>query len=115
MGCCPSSGPGTARRTKRERSRRLAELGRAHEQHVGDSVPAATRVDPVADDDRGGDQPEGDDDGADALGDLTRAGDVKHSEADIGRAVDLLGYETLVGVEEGIRRTIDWYRDFRRA
>jgi len=45
----------------------------------------------------------------------TRAGDVKHSEADITRAVNLLGYETLVGVEEGIRRTIDWYRDFRRS
>ena len=45
----------------------------------------------------------------------TRAGDVKHSEADISRAVGLLGYETLVTVEEGIRRTVDWYRDFRKS
>lgn len=45
----------------------------------------------------------------------TRAGDVKHSEADISRAVDLLGYEPLVGVEDGIRQTIEWYREFRKA
>jgi len=43
----------------------------------------------------------------------TREGDVKHSEADISRAVELLGYETLVSVEDGIRRTVDWYRDNR--
>jgi nucleoside-diphosphate-sugar epimerase len=45
----------------------------------------------------------------------TREGDVKHSEADISRAVDLLGYETLVSVEEGISRTVDWYREFRKS
>ena len=45
----------------------------------------------------------------------TRAGDVKHSEAAIGRAESLLGYETLVGVEDGIRRTIEWYRTARTS
>lgn len=45
----------------------------------------------------------------------TREGDVKHSEADISRAVKLLGYETLVSVEDGIRHTVDWYREFRKA
>jgi nucleoside-diphosphate-sugar epimerase len=45
----------------------------------------------------------------------TRAGDVKHSEAAIGRAEDLLGYETLVGVEDGIRRTVEWYREARNS
>ena len=45
----------------------------------------------------------------------TRAGDVKHSEAAIGRARDLLGYETLVEVEDGIRRTIEWYRESRNG
>jgi nucleoside-diphosphate-sugar epimerase len=43
----------------------------------------------------------------------TREGDVKHSEAGIERAVELLGYETLITVEDGIRRTVDWYRDRR--
>ena len=43
----------------------------------------------------------------------TREGDVKHSEADISRAVELLGYETLISVEDGIKRTVDWYRDAR--
>lgn len=43
----------------------------------------------------------------------TRAGDVKHSEASIDRARALLGYETLVSVEDGIRRTVEWYRSRR--
>jgi nucleoside-diphosphate-sugar epimerase len=45
----------------------------------------------------------------------TRAGDVKDSEADIHKAIELLGYETLVSVEDGIRRTVEWYREFRQA
>lgn len=44
-----------------------------------------------------------------------RAGDVKHSEASIARAQALLGYETLVQVEEGMRRTVEWYRNSRVA
>jgi len=39
-----------------------------------------------------------------------RAGDVKHSLADIAAARDLLGYEPTVPFAEGLRKTIDWYR-----
>lgn len=39
-----------------------------------------------------------------------RAGDVKHSLADISRAEQFLGYKPTVHFEEGLRRTIDWYR-----
>ncbi|RKZ11289.1 LPS biosynthesis protein WbpP [bacterium] len=42
-----------------------------------------------------------------------REGDVKHSEASIERAQKLLGYETLVQVEEGMRRTVEWYKSSR--
>ncbi len=42
-----------------------------------------------------------------------RAGDVRDSQADISRATELLGYEPLVRLEEGLRRTIDWYRSQR--
>jgi nucleoside-diphosphate-sugar epimerase len=41
---------------------------------------------------------------------LVRAGDVKDSQADISRARKLLGYEPLVSFEEGLRRTVEWYR-----
>lgn len=39
-----------------------------------------------------------------------RGGDIKHSRADISRAEKLLGYKPTVGFEEGLRRTVDWYR-----
>ncbi|MBI4471313.1 MAG: SDR family oxidoreductase [Acidobacteria bacterium] len=39
-----------------------------------------------------------------------RAGDIKHSQADIARAREHLGYEPKVSFEEGLRRTIEWYR-----
>ena len=39
-----------------------------------------------------------------------RAGDVRDSLADIGLARKVLGYEPLVSFEEGLQRTIDWYR-----
>jgi nucleoside-diphosphate-sugar epimerase len=39
-----------------------------------------------------------------------RSGDVKDSQADISRARKLLGYEPLVSFEEGLRRTVEWYR-----
>jgi UDP-glucose 4-epimerase len=39
-----------------------------------------------------------------------RVGDVRHSLADITRARELLGYEPEVDLEEGLRRTVDWYR-----
>lgn len=44
-----------------------------------------------------------------------RKGDVKHSQADNARAVEWLGYEKLVGLEEGLRRTIDWWKSSRFA
>jgi UDP-glucose 4-epimerase len=39
-----------------------------------------------------------------------REGDVKHSLADISRATECFGYKTLVGFEEGLRRTMEWYK-----
>jgi nucleoside-diphosphate-sugar epimerase len=39
-----------------------------------------------------------------------RAGDVKHSLADLTRAEKHLGYRPQVNFEDGLRRTIDWYR-----
>jgi UDP-glucose 4-epimerase len=52
-------------------------------------------------------------------GDITygaeRAGDVKHSLADLSRTEKQLGYEPLVNFEEGLRRTVDWYRGQRKA
>ena len=42
-----------------------------------------------------------------------RKGDVRDSQADISKAKALLGYEPVVLFEEGISRTIDWYRAAR--
>ena len=39
-----------------------------------------------------------------------RAGDIKHSLADIGKAQQLLGYRPRFGFEDGLRATVDWYR-----
>lgn len=44
-----------------------------------------------------------------------RKGDVKHSQADNRKAVEMIGYEKLVGLEEGLRRTIDWWKSSRFA
>lgn len=44
-----------------------------------------------------------------------RSGDVKDSQADNRRAVECLGYSQLVGLEEGLRRTIDWWKTSRFA
>ncbi|MGH9841671.1 MAG: SDR family oxidoreductase [Blastocatellia bacterium] len=40
-----------------------------------------------------------------------RTGDVRHSLADISRAEQLLGYRPLVGLAEGLRHTVTWYRE----
>jgi nucleoside-diphosphate-sugar epimerase len=40
----------------------------------------------------------------------TRAGDVKDSQADITKARTLLGYTPLVGLEDGLRHTLEWCR-----
>src|SRR5262249_35080005 len=39
-----------------------------------------------------------------------RAGDIKHSLADISKAERILGYTGAVKFSEGIQRTIAWYR-----
>jgi UDP-glucose 4-epimerase len=39
-----------------------------------------------------------------------RRGDVKHSLADITLAQKHLGYKVLVNFEEGLRRTVEWYK-----
>jgi nucleoside-diphosphate-sugar epimerase len=44
-----------------------------------------------------------------------RAGDVKHSQADISKAQSLLGYQPTVSSEEGLKRTLEWYRSERAA
>ena len=42
-----------------------------------------------------------------------RSGDVRHSQADISLARARLGYEPTVGLEEGLERTLAWYRTQR--
>src|SRR5215467_8505715 len=39
-----------------------------------------------------------------------RAGDVRDSQASIEAAERAFGYSVVVGFEEGLRRTVDWYR-----
>lgn len=43
-----------------------------------------------------------------------RAGDVRHSQADITRARQLLGYEPKIDLREGLRRTLEWYHATHR-
>lgn len=40
-----------------------------------------------------------------------RAGDVKHSLADIGAAKRVIGYEPLFKLDAGLAKTVAWYRD----
>lgn len=40
-----------------------------------------------------------------------RTGDVKHSMAAVGRAEKELGYKTIVDFEEGLDRTVRWYKE----
>jgi UDP-glucose 4-epimerase len=40
-----------------------------------------------------------------------RTGDVRDSQADISAAKEAFGYDVLVGFEEGLRRTVAWYRE----
>ena len=44
-----------------------------------------------------------------------REGDIKHSLADISRAGRELGYKPTVHFEEGLRRTVEWYRERERS
>jgi UDP-glucose 4-epimerase len=43
-----------------------------------------------------------------------RVGDVKHSQADISRAKELLGFRGEISVEEGLRQTVEWYRSSKQ-
>src|SRR5215217_3778390 len=40
----------------------------------------------------------------------SRAGDVRDSQADITKARDILGYRPIVSFEDGLRRTLEWYK-----
>jgi len=40
-----------------------------------------------------------------------RPGDIRHSYADITRAKEAFGYKPLVGVEDGLRKTVEWFRN----
>ena len=42
-----------------------------------------------------------------------REGEVKHSLASVERAKQCLGYEPRVSFEEGLKKTIEWYKDNR--
>jgi UDP-glucose 4-epimerase len=44
-----------------------------------------------------------------------RAGDIKHSYANVDKARRLLGYTAAVSFADGLRRTLAWYRDEARA
>lgn len=43
-----------------------------------------------------------------------RPGDVKHSLADISKARDILDYNPAVSAQEGLRRSVTWYRTARK-
>jgi len=40
-----------------------------------------------------------------------RQGDIKHSQAGIEKAKELMGYNPGIGFEEGLRNTVAWYRE----
>ena len=44
-----------------------------------------------------------------------RAGDIRDSFADIRLARQVIGFEPQVSFDEGLRRTIDWYRENWKA
>jgi len=44
-----------------------------------------------------------------------RGGDIKHSLADISLAEQHLGYTPKVNFEEGLQRTVEWYRSQEKA
>lgn len=44
-----------------------------------------------------------------------RKGDVKHSQCSNALATECIGYKKLVGLEEGLQKTIDWWKTSRFA
>ena len=39
-------------------------------------------------------------------------GDAKHTLADVGLAKELVGYRPVVGIEEGLKRFVEWHKEF---
>lgn len=39
-----------------------------------------------------------------------RAGDIMHSQADVNKAAELLDFAPIVSFDEGLRRTVEWYK-----
>lgn len=40
-----------------------------------------------------------------------RSGDILHSQAEVTKARTMMGYQAKTSFEEGLRRTVEWYRD----
>jgi UDP-N-acetylglucosamine 4-epimerase len=38
-----------------------------------------------------------------------REGDIRHSQADISKAIRLLGYTPTHRIDEGLKQALDWY------
>jgi UDP-glucose 4-epimerase len=51
----------------------------------------------------------------DPVFDAPRPGDVRDSQADVSLAASRLGYRPTIGLTEGIRRTVAWYRSVAEA
>jgi nucleoside-diphosphate-sugar epimerase len=45
------------------------------------------------------------------LHEAERAGDIKHSFADLRRAGEIIGFEPIVGLKPGLEQTMAWYRE----
>lgn len=50
-----------------------------------------------------------------AIHEPARAGDIRHSRADVSRAAELLDFTPVVSFDEGLARTVDWYRQSQQG
>ena len=48
--------------------------------------------------------------GQDPVYEESRPGDVKHSQADVTKARELFGFSCSVSFEEGLEKTVEWYK-----
>jgi len=48
--------------------------------------------------------------GEEPVYEASRPGDVKHSQADVTKARELLGFSCSVSFEEGLKKTVEWYQ-----
>lgn len=48
--------------------------------------------------------------GRDPIYEETRPGDVKHSQADVAKARELFGFSCSVSFEDGLKKTVEWYK-----